>query len=570
MTTAPLPALAAIWRPSARFAATLARDAGARGRVAVLLVAAAAIVDGLGLLLIIPILERVAGGGRGWVDAALTALGLTAPLLRLAALLAAFVLLAVLRAATLYARDMALARLSNDFVAGQRTALMRVLADAPWHRVVGLRHAEIVNLLTTEIGRVAAACSYLIQGLVALVLLVVQTALAFALSPLLASATAMLVLTGGGAMLLAQGRVRDLGTALVRGNAALMDSAGGFLGGLKAAAAQNAQAAFLAEFETMQREVRGHMLAFTQRQARGRRVFAIGSGLAAAGVVLAGFALHVPPAVLITLVLIFARMSGPAIALQQTTQNFVFALPAFEALQAFEHEIAGGGGGVVAVAPPPDGAIVGTHLRYNHAGGGGVRDATFSIAPGAFVGVAGPSGAGKTTLVDLLIGLLEPQAGTLAVGGQVLDAGGRAGWRERVAYVPQEGFLFHDTVRRNLAWGNPVPDDPAMWRALTLVGADAPVRRLPDGLDTVVGERGTLLSGGERQRLSLARAVLRRPRLLVLDEATNAIDAASERVLLARLAALDPRPTILMISHRPESFAACDRILRIENGVVTS
>ena len=356
---------------------------------------------------------------------------------------------------------------------------------------------------------------------------------------------------------------------MVKGNAALMGSASGFLSGLKAAAAQNTQSEFITEFELIQAQLRDTGLSFQRRQANSRRTFAIGSGFAAASVVLIGFLTEVPPAILITLVLIFARMSGPAIMIQQTAQNFFFALPSFEALQTFQAELDAERATTPAPVPPPPGAIVARDLVYLYPTGGGIDGASITIAPGSFVGIAGTSGAGKTTLIDVLIGLTEPQTGTLTIGGMLLDAGGRAGWREGVAYVPQEGFLFHDTVRRNLAWGNRDPDETAMWDALRFVGAEVLVQRMPDGIDTIVGERGALLSGGERQRLALARAILRKPRLLVLDEAMNALDAGSETLLLGRIAALNPRPTILMISHRAESMATCDQVVRVEGGVVT-
>ncbi|HSI16780.1 MAG TPA: ABC transporter ATP-binding protein [Sphingomonas sp.] len=557
-------------RATRDFFGSFAHYAGAKGWIAGGLVGLGAILDGAGLLLLIPIIDAVVAtpGKPSRVTTLLDTAGAHTPFARLAVMLAFFVALSLLRAFVMYARDMALARLQSGFVENLRNGLMRRLAAAPWHRIVALRHARITSLMTSEVARISGSSQYLIQGSVALVMLLVQGVLAFALAPLLALATAILVLLGAVLALGAQGRIRDIGAGLVGANMAMMGSTSGFLGGLKAAAAQNAQAAFVDEFETIQRDVRNRGLSFGRRQAGSRRIFAIGAALMGAAVITIGFATGVTPAVLITIVVIFARMSAPAQTLQIAAQNFFFALPAFEAVRAFEAEIAVDDTIDARGAVVPDGAIEADGVTYLHPGGGGVKALSFTIAPGSFTGIAGPSGAGKTTLVDLLITLLAPQSGEIRVGGVTLHGASATGWRDRLAYVPQEGFLFHDSVRRNLNWGAVAGDDEALWQALRFAGAEALVRGLPEGLDTVVGERGSLLSGGERQRLAIARALLRRPRLLVLDEATNAIDAASEAALLERLAALDPRPTIVMISHRAESMACCDQVITIERGEI--
>ena len=126
--------------------------------------------------------------------------------------------------------------------------------------------------------------------------------------------------------------------------------------------------------------------------------------------------------------------------------------------------------------------------------------------------------------------------------------------------------MFRDTIRRNLSRANPQASDAEIWEALATAGVGEFVAGLPAGLDTVLGERGTLISGGERQRLCLARAVLRRPYLFVLDEATSAIDVPAERKIIKAMLDLKPRPTVVMIAHRDQSLAYCDRVLRLQNG----
>jgi ATP-binding cassette subfamily C protein len=190
------------------------------------------------------------------------------------------------------------------------------------------------------------------------------------------------------------------------------------------------------------------------------------------------------------------------------------------------------------------------------------------LRAGEWVGIGGASGAGKTTLLDLVAGLLEPQHGAIRVDGAELGGRTLERWRDQLAYLGQGDLLFDDSVRGNLIADGVSAPDGDLWAALETVGLGQRISALPAGLDQRVGDRGSSLSGGERQRLALARALLRKPQLLILDEATSALDGPSEAQLIAALRALQPRPAALLVAHRDATLAACDRQVNIVDRVL--
>jgi ATP-binding cassette subfamily C protein len=198
-----------------------------------------------------------------------------------------------------------------------------------------------------------------------------------------------------------------------------------------------------------------------------------------------------------------------------------------------------------------------------------LHSVSLSIPAGKTSAIVGASGAGKSTVADMLLGLIIPDAGTVSIDGRPLDESHLKSWREQIAYVAQDTFLFNDTVRFNLDWAAPGATEREMNDALASAAADF-VSALPSGLDTVIGERGVRLSGGERQRLSLARALLRHPRVLILDEATSSLDSENEERIFRAIQRLHGEMTIVIITHRLSTIRSADVIHVLDAGRVVA
>ncbi len=295
----------------------------------------------------------------------------------------------------------------------------------------------------------------------------------------------------------------------------------------------------------------------------------------AVGILIAFQYLEVTTPTLLVMVALFSRAVGRANAIQKSFRRLAAQEAPYLAFHRKLEEIerqqeeAGGGEG-------PDSAseisfaseIAYRKVHYSYDRSKVLDDVSFAIEAGKITAIIGPSGAGKSTILDLLTGLLTPDSGEILVDGTDLARLNKRKWRHQIGYVPQETSLLHTTIARNLTLDDPEIGEAAVEEALRTAGALEFVQSMPDGVDTMVGERGLQISGGQRQRLAIARALVHKPRLLLLDEATSALDSQTEEDICATLRGLLPGVTVVAISHRPAFEQIADVVYRVRDGKI--
>ncbi|WP_445682762.1 ABC transporter ATP-binding protein [Radicibacter daui] len=523
------------------------------------------LVEGAGVLALVPVLKLL---GVGSTPAA----GQTGtPELVFA--LGGYVLLAIFAALVVQGRTVSSQSLQLDFLDRLRADLHRAILAMEWRAFRRLRAAELQQTVMGEVARIGLAVTMLFQLAAALITLPFVLAATLWLSwPLTlaalgVSAIVMMLTRHLGARGYRLGR--ELGAANRATMADLADDLAG-LRGIKAFGAEESRAAIIAgRF----RDVRHNMLGYQRTRAREQALLQMAAAVAAAAVLgLAVTVLRLPMAEALVLVVAYARLLQTAlkalVAWRQLT-GAVAALSSYEETLSLCRSGAEQHAGPGATPLPLSRAITlsGVAVRHDGDEAPAALEALDAVLPaGRTTALIGPSGAGKSTLADLISGLLSPDAGRVLIDDTELSAELRHSWRRQVAVVPQDPFVFHDTVAANLRLARPEADDAALWRTLEAAALAGVVRALPQGLETVIGDRGVRLSGGERQRLVLARALLREPALLVLDEATASLDGETEALVAATLAGLAGRTTVLVIAHRPSTVRHADHVLVLEAG----
>jgi ATP-binding cassette, subfamily C, bacterial len=572
--------LAASKRPILEYVSSLIRIARWQLWAAVLIMTFTSLTEGLGVALLFPILQvagfNLANQGHvghytGEVRALLVQSGLS-PSLWLATLLLIFMLLMALRSLFSRVQSVLTFRTVLTYELALSRRLYQAIINADWLFLVRRRSSDFTHALTAELARVAT-CTYLLIGTMSnAILALVYIALALKLS---AGMTSLVLATGAVLLLLSRRWMRAVhasGTAVSESVSEVYASATEHLQNLKAMKFYDAQNSDLAMFSSLQSSALQQSLQSTRSQAAAAFWFEAGSLMVLGGIIFASLqVLNVAPASILLLLAIFIRLIPRLAAGQNQLQAFLSELPAFENLMTIYRECVANAEVPGAAGPGPSLAheirLERVGFRYDAQRPMVLADLSLTIAAGKVTAIVGSSGAGKSTVADLVNGLLSPLSGRVLVDGAELTAQTARAWRRHVGYVAQDTVLFHDTVRANLRWAKPEASEEEMRESLSLAAAEF-VSELPQGLDTTVGDRGMLLSHGQRQRIALARALLRKPGLLILDEATSSLDLDNEKRILDAIEHLQGRTTVLLIAHRVSAIQRAEMIYVIDNGSV--
>lgn len=526
------------------------------------------LAEGVGIAALLPVLETAGGGPGGGdpISRSLRFLGITPTLavLLLTVVVAIFVK-GLLRWLAMRQVGYSVASIGRDL----RTRLIDALMSVRWDYFTSQPAGYFPNAISAEAARASQAYLRACGALAGSIQVLVYAAIIIAISWRLALASVVLGALVAGLMSVFVTISRAAGgdqTEVMKSlGAHLVDA----LQGIKPIKAMNREKPFKKllydEVKALQEVEKRFVFARESLQSFQEPLVTV---IIAAGLYFALTLTAVSLTEVLVIAFLFHRLTGRFHFVQLEYQSLAGGESAFWSLDAMIHEaeVARESDEGKRLPPPLSEELSLVDVSFAYGSHEVLRDVSLSIPAGSFVALVGPSGSGKTTIVDLVIGLHRPAGGEIFVDGVALGDIDLRAWRSQIGYVPQETLLFHDTVLNNVSLGSDLAGREAVEDALRQAGAFPFVARMEHGLDTVIGERGSKLSGGQRQRISIARALLRKPRLLVLDEATTALDPTTEAEICATLRELAGDMTILSISHQEAMRGVADETHELRGG----
>ncbi|MGH7503318.1 MAG: ABC transporter ATP-binding protein [Longimicrobiales bacterium] len=543
----------------------------ARTSLMVALLVLAGLAEGIGLATLLPVLELAAdeparSSFSASIEDTLRGLGLDSSLsVLLAIIVLGMSLKALFQWLAMRQVGYTVAAVATDL----RLSLIRALLDARWSFFAAQPSGHFANAVSIEAYRASAAYREACSAMAGLIHAFVYLTIAFLISP----PVAFLAIAAGGVFLLAlSGFVRMSHRAGNRQTDHMMSLIAHLVDALqalkpvKAMGREDQLLRFLEhEAHAFNEAQRGQVLAVETLKLFQQPLLVL---MVAAGLFLLLGRGTMPFAAALVMIFLFYRLMGLVHMLQSHYQSMAAGEGAFWAMRSMiertraQREVSTG-----RTPPPPlTHAVTLDHVSFRHGSRTALHDVSLAIPAGSLVAIVGPSGAGKTTLADLIAGLYRPDSGAVRIDSVAMTHIDIVAWRRMVGYVPQEPLLLHDSIRRNVTMGDDLISSGDVETALREAGAWPFVEERAGGMDAPVGERGGMLSGGQRQRIALARALVRKPALLVLDEVTAGLDSVTEAAIFETLHQLRGRVTVLFVSHRSAVVDVADLVVRLEDG----
>jgi ATP-binding cassette subfamily C protein len=531
----------------------------------------ASLCEGIGFATLVPLLGAASGSTNesfisDGVRGTLHAVGLDSSLGTLIiVLVAGLILKSVISLYVMRKVGYANAEVANLM----RVRLVKQMLGARWSYLLEHPTGRIANAFSGEVGRSQQAYQLAAQFVAEGVQTAVMLALGLLVSWKLAVASIFIGAATGGAVHFLVARAKKAGRAQTDLTKELVSLLTDTLDNLKPLKAMGAQQEFVEFFDRRLHRLRRAL----RRQVINRE--ALRNGQDALLALCMGIAAYIAIAVLdtsleqvIVIGVILQRTVKGFGRLQAFLQQAVIVESPFKEVETLIGELAANqedpGG---RVQPSFEHEIRCEDLRFAYGKRSVLNGTSLTVPVGSITVLTGMSGGGKTTLIDLILGLHRPESGRILIDGVDLREIELQSWRTMVGYVPQELILFHASILENLTLSDSDHGQAAVEEALRLAGAEEFVAQLPEGVHTVVGTKGARLSGGQRQRIALARALIRRPRLLILDEVTSALDPESELEICRNILDLRERTTVLAVTHRPAFLDIATRVYQLDEGV---
>lgn len=345
------------------------------------------------------------------------------------------------------------------------------------------------------------------------------------------------------------------------------------LSGMKIAKSNNAENSHHKSFKSLTFALEKHFKKFTQIRALSSFIFEVGAVISISLFFYYTVEIKkIPVAELLVIIYIFARLLPIISRISKNWQNILNMLPIFNSVEILLSESEKQQ--ETKINKPNFEINLKNNIRFEDvcfsypSGNFALKNINFKIKKGETISISGKSGSGKSTLADIFLGLLKPNSGNIYIDKIKSNEIPIKSLRKIIGYVPQDTFLFHDTIKSNLLWANPDASENEINDALKKASAYNFVQNLPEKLNTIVGDRGTMLSGGERQRITLARTILQNPQILILDEATSALDKINEKIIQDAIKELHGKITIIIIAHSKSTTEIADKIIKIEDGKI--